>query len=48
MEGINIARRCVNGYSITAAPMQSVTHMSFGWCVYQAQSNGGEYATGSV
>ena len=28
-KGINITRRCVNGYSITAAPAKSVTHMSF-------------------
>ena len=27
-KGINIARRCVNGYSITAAPAKSVTHLS--------------------
>jgi len=47
-KGINIARRCVNGYSITAAPVQSVTNMSFWWCVYQAQSNGGEYAMGPI
>jgi len=44
-KGINIARRCVNGKSITAAPAKSVTHMSFCWCVYQAHSNGGKYAT---
>jgi len=44
-KGINIARRCVNGYSRTAAPPKSVTHMSFWWCVYQAQRNVGEYAT---
>jgi len=28
-KGIHIARRCVNCYSITAAPAKSVTHMSF-------------------
>jgi len=28
-KGINIARRCVNGYSITAAPVKSVTHVLF-------------------
>jgi len=28
-KGINITRRCVNGYSITAVPAKSVTHMSF-------------------
>jgi len=28
-KGINIARCCVNSYSITAAPAKSVTHMSF-------------------
>jgi hypothetical protein len=28
-KGINIARRFVNGYSITAAPAKSVIHMSF-------------------
>ena len=33
-KGINIARHCVNGYSITAAPVTSVTHLSFWWCVY--------------
>jgi len=27
--GINIARHCVNGHSITAAPVKSVTHVSF-------------------
>jgi len=27
--GINIARRCVNGYNITAAPAMRVTHVSF-------------------
>jgi len=47
-KGINIARRCVNGYSITSAPAKSVTHVSFWWCVYRAHSNGGEYATRQV
>jgi len=47
-KGINIARHCVNGYSITAAPVKSVIHVSFWWCVYQAYSNGGEYATRPV
>jgi len=47
-KGINITRRCVNGYSITAAPAKSVTHLSFWWCVYQAHSNGGKYATRPV
>jgi len=54
-KGINIARRCVNGYSITAAPARSVTHVVFWWRVYQAQSNRSKYAmwpvtwaTGSV
>jgi len=28
-KGINIARHCVNGYSITPAPAKSVTHVSF-------------------
>jgi hypothetical protein len=28
-KGINIARSCVNGYRITAAPAKSVTHVSF-------------------
>jgi len=28
-QGINIARLCVNGCSITAAPVKSVTHVSF-------------------
>jgi hypothetical protein len=28
-QGINIARRCINGYSVTAAPEKSVTHVSF-------------------
>jgi len=46
--GINIPRGCVNGYSITAAPANSVTHGSFWWCVYQAHSIGGEYATRPV
>jgi hypothetical protein len=27
--GINIARGCAQGYSITAAPVKSVTHVSF-------------------
>jgi hypothetical protein len=44
-KGINIARCCVNGYSITAAPAMSVTNVSFQWCVYWAHSNGGKYAT---
>jgi hypothetical protein len=47
-KGINIARCCVTSYSITAATAKSVTHMSFGWCVYQAQSNGGKYSTRPV
>jgi hypothetical protein len=47
-KGINIAKCCVNGSSITAAPAKSVTQVSFWWCVYQAQSNGGKYATGGV
>jgi len=46
--GINIARHCVHGYSITAAPANSVTHVSFRWCVYvttfRAQSTGDKYA----
>jgi len=29
MKGVNIARCCVNGYSITAARAESVTHVSF-------------------
>jgi len=49
---IKIARRCVNGYSITAAPAKGVAHVSFQWCVYvttfQAESNGGKYATQPV
>ena len=49
---INIARRCVSGYSITAAPTKSVTHVLFWWCVYvtafQTQSEGGDYATRPV
>ena len=28
-KGINIARRCINGYSITAAPANSVPHVVF-------------------
>jgi len=28
-KGINNARHCVNGFSITAAPAKSVTHMLF-------------------
>jgi len=54
-KGINISRRCVNGYSITAAPANSVTHVSFRWCVYQRHCDGGKceeqpvvWATGSV
>ena len=47
-KGINIAKHCVNSYSINAAPAQSITHMSCWWCVYEAQSNGGEYATRPV
>jgi len=47
-KGINIARRCVNGYSITAAPAKSVTHVLFWWCVNWAHSDGGEYATRPV
>ena len=47
-KGINIARHCVNGYSITADPAKSVTHLSFRWCVYRAHCNGGEYATRPV
>jgi len=47
-KGINIARRCVNGYSITAAPAKSVTHVMLWWCGYQLQSNGGKYATWPV
>jgi len=31
---INIARRCVNGYCITATPAKSVIYGSFRWCVY--------------
>jgi hypothetical protein len=46
--GINIDRRCVNGYSITAAPVESVTHLSSAWCIYQAHKNGGEHATRPV
>jgi hypothetical protein len=45
----------MNGYSITAATVKSVTPVSFRRCIYQAHSNGGEYtmrpiawATGSV
>jgi len=52
---INIARRLANGYSITASPAKSETHVSFWWSLYQAQSNGGQWetrpiawATGSV
>jgi len=33
-KGINIARRCVNGYYITATLAESVTYVSFRWCVY--------------
>jgi hypothetical protein len=44
-KGINIARHCVNGYSITAAPAKSVTHVSFWWCVCQRHSNGVKYVT---
>jgi len=47
-KGINIARHCVNSYRITAAPANSVTHVSFWWCVYRAHSNVGKYATGGV
>jgi len=47
-KGINIARRCVNGYSITAAPAKSVTHVSFCWSVYKANSIRGKYATWPV
>jgi hypothetical protein len=47
-KGINIARYCVNGYSITAAHANSLTHVSFCWWVYRAHSNGGEYATRPV
>jgi hypothetical protein len=43
-KGINIGRHCVNGYSITAAPTKSVTHVSFWWCAYRAQSNVGKLA----
>jgi len=28
-QALSIARRCVNGFSITAATAQSVTHVSF-------------------
>ena len=38
-KGKNIARCCVNGYSITAAPAKNVTHMLFRWCVYHEHSN---------
>jgi len=46
--GINITRRCVNSYSVTAAPAKSVTHVLFWWCVYQAQSHGGDDVTRPV
>jgi hypothetical protein len=32
-KGLNITRHCVNGYSKTATPGKSVTHVSFGWCI---------------
>jgi len=51
-KGINIARCCVNGYSITVAAAKCVTHVSFCGSVYvttfQAQSDGGIYATRPV
>jgi len=31
---INIARHCLNSYSITAATAKSVSHLSFWWLVY--------------
>jgi len=33
-KGINILRRWVNCFSITAAPVNTVTHVSFWWCIY--------------
>jgi len=49
---ITIARCCVHGYSITAAPAKIVTHVLFWWCIYvatfQAQSKGGRYVTQPV
>jgi len=49
--GINITRCCVNSYIITSAPVKSVTHWSFWWCVYAATSRvqikGGTYAKGN-
>jgi len=44
-KGINIASCCVNGYSITASPANSVTHVSFWWWEYRAKRNGRKYAT---
>jgi len=36
-KGIDIARWCVNGSNISAAPAQSVTHVSFSWYVSGCQ-----------
>jgi len=37
LQGLSsIARRCVNGFSITAVPAKSVTHVSFWWYIYVA------------
>jgi hypothetical protein len=48
-KGINIPSHCGNQYSITGAPVRSVTHVLFWWCIYvttfRLESNGGKYAT---
>jgi hypothetical protein len=38
--GINITRHCVTGDSITAALVNSVTHVSFRWCIYVTSFQG--------
>jgi len=42
-KGINIARHCVNGSSMTSAPERSVTHLSFWWCVYVSWIQGAKW-----
>ena len=45
-KGINSARCCINGYSMTRAPAKSVTHVPFRQCVYVTTSR--ERPRGSI